>query len=162
MNKPSFVIDSEITEQGRECASRLLEGVYQTPQVYLTVIAPIGSTALQESLQKEIPNLPEHQHEAWDTINEYLGKRYDRDVEYDDESEAFLDENIAYQSLLTLLRSQKPSILKRGSTVERREHPESDATRVRISSLRLELFIGRVIEWTQANQPATDTLRPSA
>ena len=161
MNKPSFAIDPEITEQGRACASRLVEGIYQIPEVYLTVVTPIGSTALQKSLQETMPNLPERQREASENVNEYLDNRYDRDVEYDEESEAFLDENIAHKSLLTVLKSQKPSIVKRGSMVERHEHPESDATRQRISSLRLELFVGRVIEW-QANQAATNTLRPSA
>lgn len=168
-SKPAFIIDTEtMPERGYDCTTQIERGIYATPEIYA---AALGGIALYEQPvhEPEVRTKRSTSRKADATkilaarllIDEYLENNYGKNLEFDEETEAALDEDATYRQLRQTLAAQKTLTLKSGNFTVRRPHPEAENTRKKVNEHILGLFVQRVFTW-QKEQAAKTSELPKA
>jgi hypothetical protein len=158
MNKPFFIIDTEMmSPRGYDCATSIEKGIFDNPEAYLHVLGGVAMTAemaADPSLDAPAPiPRPTEASEAPELleaqllVDEYLDNNYGRYVDYDEETEAEIDEDPGFQKLLQELKSQKTLTIKRNDFSERRPNVAAEETRRKLSKYTLGLFVQHVVAW---------------
>lgn len=156
---PHFLIDTN-DEFKRARIELFKESILDNPEAYKVVLSSIGKVAAENNVKlvaKEGTTDKPETDEAKDTIidgnvvawiREFLGYKYDSDVDYDDETNRSLSMDTEYQAKLREFRGN--------------ENPDTtEKLRDEVRRMRLGHFVGEVILWQNLNNEQSKDL-PSA
>lgn len=142
ISKPEFLVD-KLSDAA--VPARLLErDIFERPEVYLSVIAS-GRLALTSKLpetgtpSEENPPTPED--EATARLSDFLTKRYDRDLDFDDQTTDALYSDDAHLQLISSFRNS--------------EGFRQEKLRKDVSYSRIGFFVQRVLTWQEQQTAKT-------
>lgn len=164
--EPYFIIDQSADAETQVGLKRLEDSISDQPHIFATMLTKLGGLAFSEEarhqdlVKKELP--PDQP--AARLILDYFGKRFDREVEFDPQTETALAADEHHKQLLEehKIRTNERRVLGHQSS-ESRIHPEAISGRDAVRLNRLAFYISRVVEahaLRPNDQPAPTSTAP--
>jgi hypothetical protein len=147
-NIPHFVIDATADEEVSVRLRTLERRINENPAEFSSVLTALGDAATKDTIEIDKRNKRQItlKKDPADMLKEYFAQRFDLEMTFDDATEAMLDKDSEYLSLLEDLHHKTSDQMRKGKMGSFiRPNADAPAAREKLRRHRLQFYIGQVV-----------------